>query len=153
MSSFQKKIMTGAVLLAAVVALSAVAATNAVKTPVCVLPTEIKWSGNPQSHGLKTALLYGDPTIPQPYAERIKIPANMRLKPHRHSNDVRLVTVLSGTLYFAFGEKFDESQLKAFPPGTFFVEPKDAAHYSLTKDEEVVLQLDAIGPEGTTYVK
>jgi hypothetical protein len=59
--------------------------------------------------------------------------------------------VLSGTLYFAFGDKFDESKLKPLPAGTFFVEPKDTPHFALTKGE-VVLQLNAVGPAGTKYV-
>jgi len=153
MRFLRNKFVAAAILTAGLGVLSAIAATNNASSPVCLLPNELKWSGSPQSHGLKTALLFGDPAVAQIYAERIKIPANTRLKPHSHPNAVRMVTVLSGTLYFAFGDKFDETKLKALPPGTFFIEPKDAPHYSLTKDDEVVLQLDAIGPSGTTYVK
>jgi len=64
-----------------------------------------------------------------------------------------MVTVLSGTLYYAYGDKFDESKLKALPPGSFFTEPKDMPHYAMTKDEVVILQLNAIGPAGTKYVE
>ena len=56
-----------------------------------------------------------------------------------------MVTVISGTLYFAYGDKFDESKLKALPEGSYFTEPKDKSHFAITKDE-VVLQVVGIGP-------
>jgi hypothetical protein len=59
-----------------------------------------------------------------------------------------MVTVLSGTLYYAYGDRFDEAKLRALPAGSFFTEPKDISHYAVTK-EEVILQLNAIGPAGT----
>lgn len=118
---------------------------------VQLLPNELNWQSNPNLHGLQTATLVGDPNSPEPYAERIKFPANFRLNPHFHANQSRMVTVISGTLYYSFGEQFDESQLKAFPPGSFFTEPKGMSHYALTK-EEVILQLNALGPATTEYV-
>lgn len=119
---------------------------------VRLFPVDLKWKSNPDLHGLETTILFGNPDAPELYIQRIKIPADTRLVPHSHPNSMRMVTVLSGTLYFAFGEKFDESKLTALPPGTFFTEPKDLPHYSLAK-EEVILQLNAIGPAGTTYVE
>jgi hypothetical protein len=142
-----------AILIAVVAVWSVGATTTAPLAPVRLLPEQLQWSGNAKQHGLQTAALFGNPRAAEPYAERIKIPAHTRLKPHRHPNAIRMVTVLSGTLYFAFGEVFDETKLEPMPVGTFFTEPKDAAHYAMTGDEEVVLQLDAIGPAGTSYVK
>jgi quercetin dioxygenase-like cupin family protein len=136
----------------ATVAARPLATTEKDSVPVCLLPDDIKWNRDPSVHGLETAALLGDPTVAEPYVQRIKFPANHRLPPHSHPNGSRMVTVLSGTLYFAFGEKFDESKLKALPPGTFFVEPKDTPHYALTKGE-VVLELHAVGPAGTKYVE
>jgi hypothetical protein len=118
---------------------------------VCVLPGEVTWQRDPHVHGLETATLFGDPSAPGPYVQRIRFPDNCRLRPHWHPNEARMVTVLRGTLYFAFGDRFDESRLRALPAGTFFIEPKDTAHYALTKGE-VVLQLNAVGPADTTYV-
>jgi quercetin dioxygenase-like cupin family protein len=118
---------------------------------ICILPDDMAWSRDARVHGLETAVLFGNPSAPEPYVQRIKFPANYRLPPHWHPNDGRMVTVLSGTLYFAFGDKFDESKLRALPAGTFFVEPKDTPHFALTKGE-VVLQLNAVGPTGTRCV-
>jgi hypothetical protein len=152
MSLLRRKDSLAAVILVAAAVWSIGATTTNLVTPVRILPEELQWSGNPQQHGLQTAALFGDPRKAEPYAERIKIPAHTRLKPHWHPNAIRMVTVLSGTLYFAFGEDFDEAKLKPMPVGTFFTEPKGAAHYAMTKDEDVMLQLDAIGPAGTSYV-
>jgi quercetin dioxygenase-like cupin family protein len=138
--------------VAVVAAWCVAAATTSPTATTFVLPSDLKWSGNARQHGLQTAPLFGNPHVAEPYAERIKIPAHSRLMPHRHPSAIRMVTVLSGTLYFAFGETFDETKLRTLPAGTFFVEPKGVAHYSMTKDEPVVLHLDAIGPAGTTYV-
>jgi len=117
-----------------------------------LFPADLDWKSNPTLHGLETAILVGNPNAPELYIQRIKIPAGTRLVPHSHPNSMRMVTVLSGTLYFAFGEKFDESKLTALPPGTFFTEPKDLPHYSMAR-EEVILQFNAIGPAGTNYIK
>ena len=117
-----------------------------------LLPGDLKWNSDPKLHGLQTVTLAGNPNAPEPYAERIKLPADCRLAPHSHPNEARMVTVLSGTLYFAYGGKFDEAKLTALPAGSFFTEPKDMSHYAMTK-EEVILQLNAIGPAGTKYVE
>jgi uncharacterized RmlC-like cupin family protein len=148
----QKGPWAAAILVVAATVWCIGATTNNLVAPVRVLPEELQWSGNPSQHGLQTAALFGNPQLAGPYAERIRIPAHTRLKPHWHPNAIRMVTVLSGTLYFAFGEEFDEAKLTAMPVGTFFTEPKDAAHFALTKNEDVILQLDAIGPAGTNYV-
>ncbi len=129
------------------------AADNAGLAVVRLVPGDISWNTDPKLHGLQTAVLVGDPSAPAPYAQRIRIPASTRLKPHWHPNRARMVTVISGTLYFAYGDKFDEAKLKAMPAGSFFTEPKNVPHYAVTKSREVVLQLNAIGPDGTVYVK
>jgi quercetin dioxygenase-like cupin family protein len=73
--------------------------------------------------------------------------------PHWHPDEPRTIVVLSGTLYFGFGEHWDEGKLEPLPPGTFFIEPANATHYAWAKDEDVILQLTSIGPSGTTPVQ
>jgi quercetin dioxygenase-like cupin family protein len=118
-----------------------------------ITPAEFDWVQNPELHGLVSAVLAGDPSRPGPYVMRVKIPANAKLAPHFHPDEVRMVTVLSGTLYFAFGDKFEEPKLKAFGPGSFFTEPKNRPHFALTKTDDVMLQINAVGPTGTTSVQ
>ena len=39
----------------------------------------------------------------------------VKLMPHRHPED-RVYTVMSGVFYVGLGDRFDESQVSAFPP-------------------------------------
>lgn len=122
------------------------------ETPLSLQPQELQWHSNPKLHGLETTVLAGDPSRPEPYAQRIRLQPGTRLEPHFHPNPARMVTVLEGTLFFAIGERFDAARLKAMPPGSFFTEPAGVAHFAVAGDREVVLQLNAIGPDATTYV-
>ena len=65
---------------------------------------------------------------------------------------MRTVAVLSGTLYFGVGEKWDESQFKAYPTGTFYSEPPKTPHFSWAKDGEVIIQITGVGASGKTYI-
>ena len=94
----------------------------------------------------------GNHNQPGPYSVRVRIPANLTIMPHSHPDEIRMVTVLSGTLYYSFGDEFDERKLKPLRPGTFMTEPKGIPHFAQTRDEDVIVQLFAIGPTGTTYV-
>jgi quercetin dioxygenase-like cupin family protein len=120
-----------------------------------LLPEDIKFAPNPAGLGAaspQTKALVGDAKKAAPYTIRVKLPANTKLAPHSHPDEWRMMTVLSGTLYFAYGEKFDEAKLKALPPGSFFTEPKNAPHFAMAKTEDVILQVTAMGPSGTNYV-
>ena len=83
----------------------------------------------------------------------LKIPAGEKNMPHWHPDELRTVTVLSGTFYFGAGEAWDESKMKQYPAGTFFSEPPKAPHYTWAKDGEVVIQITGIGPSGTTRIE
>jgi quercetin dioxygenase-like cupin family protein len=119
---------------------------------VVKLPSEIEFK-SPTGTGSQTAVLFGDPSKPGVYVTRVKIPAGGKNMPHWHPDEVRTVTVLSGTFYFGTGERWDESKMKAYPAGTFFSEPPRTPHYTWAKDGEVVIQITGIGPSGTTRIE
>ena len=73
--------------------------------------------------------------------------------PHWHPDPARTVLVMSGTFYFAIGETWDETKLKAYPAGTLYSEPPKTPHYAWAKDGDVILQVTAIGPTGNTPVQ
>jgi quercetin dioxygenase-like cupin family protein len=110
-------------------------------------PAEITYSasvdGKPQ-----IAVLYGDPEKPGFYVLRMKFPAGFKVQPHTHPEITRTLTVLSGTLYFGFGETFDEAKVEAFPAGTFFTELPTTPHFVWAKDGEVIVEVAGIGPTG-----
>ena len=50
------------------------------------------------------------------------------------------------------GYRFDESKLKALPPGSYYTEPPGQNHFAETGDEPVVVQITGFGPSSTDYV-
>src|SRR5215468_6027093 len=85
--------------------------------------------------------LFGDPTKSGLYVDRIKFSAGTKVLPHCHPDPMRTVLVLSGTLYFAVGEVFDETKLTAYSAGTLYSEPSGTPHFAWAKDGEVILQV------------
>jgi quercetin dioxygenase-like cupin family protein len=137
-------------LLALVVAPLSPAFAEADARPLMKLPQDIEFSG--AADQLQSAVVFGDPTKPGLYVQRFRFPAGLKVPPHWHPDRMRTVVVISGTLYYAFGEQWDEKKLTALPPGSFFYEPSHVPHFAWAKDGEVILQLTAIGPSGTTTV-
>jgi quercetin dioxygenase-like cupin family protein len=119
-------------------------------TGVLRLPQDIVYKGLPGAPQHVT--LFGDSSKPGLYVDRIKFAPGMKVMPHWHPDSVRTVLVLSGTFYFAVGEQWDESQLKAYPAGKLYSEPAGTPHYAWAKDGEVILQVTAVGPTGNTPV-
>lgn len=101
--------------------------------------------------GTQLRVLAGNPKQAGLYTVMIKLPKNTVIKPHPHPDD-RVGNVVSGIFYFAFGETFDDSQLKRLPAGSFYTEPPGANHFAMTKDEEAVVYVTGTGPTGTVYV-
>jgi hypothetical protein len=120
-------------------------------TSVLKLPQDIEFKG-PLTGAPQTAVLYGDPTKPGVFVTRVKFSAGWKDMPHWHPDEVRTVAVLSGTFYFASGEKWDETKFKAYPAGTFYSEPSKAPHYTWAKDGEVIIQVTGVGPSGKTFI-
>lgn len=116
--------------------------------PARVTPAELTW--RPAWTGAQFALLAGDPERAGVYVLQMRFPAGFRNPPHSHS-DERIVTILSGTLLVGYGERFDETTMKALPPGSMFTEPARQAHYVWARDGEVVIQIVGQGPSATTW--
>jgi uncharacterized RmlC-like cupin family protein len=110
-------------------------------------------ASNPARPGGGSAVLVGDPGKSGIYVIQARIPANIKIEPPSHSEVWRVGTILSGTLYYGYGDTFDESKLKALGPGSVLVEPKDQPHFAMTKDEAVTIQLVAEGPTTTNPVR
>jgi quercetin dioxygenase-like cupin family protein len=100
--------------------------------------------------GIETTVLKGDPTKAGLYTILLKVPANTRIESHTHPDD-RVATIISGTWYFGYGDKFDERKLKALPTGSFYTEPPGEPHFARTGDTPVVVQITGFGPTGTRY--
>jgi quercetin dioxygenase-like cupin family protein len=97
------------------------------------------------------AALVGDPTQPGPYTIRVKVPAGVKLMPHKHPED-RVYTVISGVFYIGLGDRFDPEKLQAYPPGSVVVLPGNTHHFHWAKSGEYVSQVTAIGPLGLEFI-
>jgi hypothetical protein len=81
-------------------------------TAIVKLPQDIIFKGS--AAGVQIAILYGDPAKPGLYVVRLKLPGGAKVEPHTHPEEVRTLTVLSGTLYFGFGEEWPEPFFRSF---------------------------------------
>ena len=115
-----------------------------------VTPAELKWSDNPAlPKGVKYALVAGDPKQGA-FVSRIRVPANVKIMPHSHASENQ-VTVLSGTVLFGEGDKFDAKKLKAYPAGSFIVEKANSPHFMSAKGP-AVFQVSVPGKTSFDYV-
>jgi hypothetical protein len=119
---------------------------------MALTPSEMKWGaqGGLALPGMEQLKLVGDPAKPGPYTIRLKFPAGYKLAPHTHP-DSREVTILSGTWYTGYGDKFDQATLKALPAGSFYTEPANVAHFVEVR-EPVIIQVSGTGPSGRKFV-
>ena len=116
-----------------------------------ILPEDIDWQPFPAfPKSARLAVLVGEPTQAGPYVIRVKVPAGVKLMPHRHPED-RIYTVMSGVFYVGRGDQFDGDKVNAYPPGTVIVLPGDTWHFHWAKSGEYVTQVTAIGPLGLEY--
>jgi quercetin dioxygenase-like cupin family protein len=149
-------------LLAALLPLTLVVAAAATQpTPpsrVQLTPAQIqamastsKAAGTSGVSGIQTRVLRGDPNGPGLYTIQINVPAHTQIEAHRHP-DQRVATVVSGTWYFGYGDKFDAAALKPLGPGSFYTEPAGEAHFARTGDSPVAVQITGVGPSATHYV-
>ncbi|ABF39097.1 conserved hypothetical protein [Candidatus Koribacter versatilis Ellin345] len=117
-----------------------------------ILSEEVNWqpfAAFPPSARL--AVLVCNPSQPGPYVTRVKIPAGIKLMPHRHPED-RVYTVISGTFYIGLGDEFDAAKLHPYPPGSVVVLPGNTSHFHWAKSGEYITQISANGPLGMEYI-
>ena len=100
---------------------------------------------------IRTIVLKGDPDQPGVYTILLRVPPHTRIAAHSHRDD-RVATVVSGTWRIGYGDHFDESKLKALPPGSFYTEPPGETHFAETGDQAVEVQITGYGPSSTDYV-
>jgi len=121
-------------------------------------PSEVKWpapaaggAGTSGVSGTQTVILKGDPARQGLYTMLLRVGPNTKIEAHAHPDD-RVATVISGTWYFGYGAKFEESRLKMLPAGSVYTEPPNANHFAMTRAEAVTIQITGAGPSGTVYV-
>src|SRR5262245_52246526 len=112
----------------------------------------VKWGDAPPflPKGAKLAVLLGDPSKPEPFTIRLQMPDGYKIAPHTHPTDEH-VTVLSGTMRAAMGDKWDDKALGDLAPGSYANMAANMSHYAMAKGATVV-QVHGVGPFVVNYV-
>lgn len=131
-------------LCALATAFTALAAEPDPKVVGYTLPENIQWKDNPARTN-QTAILYGDPTKPGPYAVLIKWKAGNMSRPHYHERD-RFFVVVSGTWWVGTGPKFDPASTKPMVAGSYVVHYANGIHYDGAKEGDTIIALHGVGP-------
>ena len=117
-----------------------------------ILSEDIEWkpfAAFPPS--VRLAVIVGEPLKEGPYTIRVHVPRDVKLMPHRHSED-RVYTVISGVFYIGLGDQFHPDILQAYAPGDVIVLPGDTSHFHWAKSGDYITQVTAIGPLDFEYV-
>ena len=114
-------------------------------------PDEVQWKNPFGPIGVMSAIIYGDPSKPGLYVQRVKFPPGVFSRPHSHPED-RHVTVIKGTWYVGTGDKWDPEKAVPLKTGSYMLHPANAVHWDGAKDEEVIVQIVGQGPGTSTFV-
>ncbi|PZR26501.1 MAG: hypothetical protein DI535_13905 [Citrobacter freundii] len=136
-----------------------VSAQQTDKKELRLTPQEIKTIRSTDDHApgssnlpaVQVIVIYGNPAGQGLYTILLKVAANTKIPAHLHP-DERVGTVISGTWYFGYGDKFEETKLKKLPPGSVYTEDKNINHFAMTGKEPVIVALTGYGPSGVMYV-
>ncbi len=121
-------------------------------THIALTAAEVKWGPAPPSipKGVQLAVVSGNPGQSGPFVIRLKIPAGQKIAPHWHPTD-EAVTILSGTVAFGMGEKFDRAALKNLSAGGYALMPAEMRHFAMARTAAII-QVHGIGPFVLNYV-
>ncbi|WP_233417092.1 cupin domain-containing protein [Halovulum marinum] len=100
--------------------------------------------------GAQIAVLHGNPAEEGPFVIRLKFPAGYVIPPHSHTKEEH-VTVISGGFGMGTGGTVDKAKAPIMASGSFVQIPVGMPHFAWT-EEETVVQINAMGPFGITYV-
>ncbi|MCP3689218.1 MAG: cupin domain-containing protein [Gammaproteobacteria bacterium] len=120
--------------------------------PKAVSVEKLPWISPPPVPGLTFTWVLGNEADAALYALRVKLAKGAIIPPHSHPDD-RSSTVLSGTLYVGFGNKFDKARLIAVHQGDVYHAPAGVAHFLVAMDGDVEYQEIGIGPTKTRIIK
>lgn len=126
--------------------------TTAATEHKILAPEAMQWGEVPPGlpAGGQMGVLDGNPNKKGSFTVRLKAPDGYKVAPHTHPTTERL-TVISGTLHFGTGEKFDEAAAREMTPGSFAVLPAGMKHFAWASGESIV-QIQSEGPFQIKYV-
>ena len=134
------------ILIAALLAASALNAQTPSASPIGLTPEAIVWIDGPATlpPGSKMAVLEGNPKADGMFTMRVRIPAGSAIPPHWHPRQER-VTILAGAADLGFGSVANAGKVTRYRAGSFYVNPPRVMHY-LFFPEATEMQMTGIGP-------
>jgi quercetin dioxygenase-like cupin family protein len=144
-------VIQAGVVLAGTLATCVISAHAADQFMVVPGPSGLQWGDTgPQFPNTQVVILDGDPGKAGPVTLRWRCPNGYKFLPHTHPGTER-VTVLTGGMVMAMGEKYDAAKLAEVQTGGYAVIPAKAPHYGECRGD-TILEIHTMGPLGTTYV-
>ena len=120
---------------------------------IALTPQQVRWyTPSYYTDGRERAQLLGDSSQGGAWVDRARIPAGKRVLAHTHPQD-EPVTVIEGTWYLGEGTKFNLTNLKGYPAGSFIVIPAGVPHFVAAKEGTVIVQLNGNGKFHTDYIE
>ena len=98
----------------------------------------------------RTTVLHGDPSRPELFIVRFRVPAGFGIAPHAHPT-AEFITVVTGTLLVRLEDSKGCAETIVLSAGDFMTVPAGQRHQA-TALVTTVVQLDAVGPFDLTYV-
>jgi quercetin dioxygenase-like cupin family protein len=86
------------------------------------------------------------------YTIRVHVAKGGSIAPHTHP-DTRILTVVSGEVYYGFGAVVDTGFARLYRTGDTFVVPGNAPHWAEATTSDVVYQEAGMGPTAFVPVK
>ena len=113
-------------------------------------PENIVWKD--AGHGVKIAVVYGDPSKPGQYVIRAHFPPGVMSSPHFHGED-RHVTVIQGTWNAGKDDSWDPAATVPLKTGSYMFHPAGGVHYDGSAGAEgAIVQIVGMGPSKTTFL-
>lgn len=145
-------------LLALTMSAAALAATACTQAPPITPNPADPWTQGvrfiPMSSAVhaETATVAGAQNAAGLYTIRVKIGKGGSIPPHTHP-DARILTVVSGEVWYGFGETVDLAKAKLYATGAVFVAPANAPHWAQATTSDVIYQEAGMGPTGFVPVR
>jgi len=111
---------------------------------------ELNWQN--VADGIWIAKISGDENSKGLYVFRVKLRKGIKSDRHFH-HDVKVGTILSGSLYIGFMDSNGTWSEKKLGVGGVYTEPNKLPHYIWSKDEDVIVQIVGYGPTSKVPVE
>jgi hypothetical protein len=140
------------VLLIAAAALLSQSAASAQDSHKIIAADAVKWTPGPPGlpEGAQVAVLWGNPEQAGTFIIRAKMPDGYVVPAHWHTGAENL-TILSGTLLMAMGDKLDKDSAQTIGVGGFASVPGKTRH-AVWASGETVIEVVGEGPFDINYL-